>query len=253
MGNLCDNNLAIGYQFPGGFAQFCLLNTETVRFGPICSIPSRLSDTAAALAEPLACCINGMEVSHMKPGMNVLVIGAGPIGLLLCRTAAAFGAGVVALADRDSARVTKAKDLGFDSVFCTEKMSISEIINQFNFQRKYFDRIFIACPSPDAQEQAIEAIAKRGVINLFGGLPGNSRSINISSNILHYREAYLTGSHGSTPRQHSLAMSMIASGRIKTEGLVTHKYPLTKIEQAFNCVENRLGLKVAINPWEEGE
>jgi L-iditol 2-dehydrogenase len=67
------------------------------------------------------------------------------------------------------------------------------------------DLIFTANPVANTQEQAVEVVGKRGVVNLFGGLPKTAKKIEILSNNIHYKEAYLTGSHGSTPHQHKKA------------------------------------------------
>ncbi len=249
IGNLSDINYAIGYQFPGGFAQYCLLNELTVRFGPVTRIPDHVSYDEASLAEPLACCINGLERAFLKPGKTVFVIGAGPVGIILARTASAVGAGLVVLADRDGHRVEQAKRLGLQHVFNSSEVPLRELDARFPKDREGFDIVLTACSSPDAQEEAVEIVAKRGVVNLFGGLPVNTRRISLCSNSIHYKEAYITGSHGSTPRQHKLAVSMIAAGRIEVASLISHRFPLDRIRDAFKAVEQRAGLIVTVKPW----
>src|SRR3989339_1112784 len=83
MGNCCNTNYAMGYQFSGGFAQFCLLEPMVVNFGPITKISDNINMEEAALAEPLACCINGFERVFFSSGKTVLIFGAGPIGIML--------------------------------------------------------------------------------------------------------------------------------------------------------------------------
>lgn len=249
VGNLSDINYAIGYQFPGGFAQYCLLNELTVRFGPVTRIPDHVSYEEASIAEPLACCINGLERTFMAPGKTVLVIGAGPIGILLVRLAEAFGASIVVLAERDALRVEQVRRLGLKNVFHVGDRSVRELDAHFRKDREGFDVVLTACSSPEAQEEAAEVVAKRGVVNFFGGLPGNARRIALSSNNIHYKEAYVTGSHGSTPLQHKLAVGMIASARIDVASLISHRFPLDKVRDAFDKVEGRTGLKVVVNPW----
>ena len=249
IGNLSDINYAIGYQFPGGFAQYCLLNELTVRFGPVTRIPDHVSCEEASIAEPLACCINGMERAFMVPGKTVLVIGAGPVGILLARLAETYGAAVVALAERDPHRVEQARRLGLKNVFHVVDRSLTELDAHFQKDREGFDVVLTACSSAEAQEEAVEVVAKRGVVNFFGGLPGNVRRIALSSNNIHYKEAYVTGSHGSTPLQHKLAVGLISSGRIDVASLVSHRFPLDKVGDAFKEVEGRTGLKVVVDPW----
>jgi L-iditol 2-dehydrogenase len=86
------------------------------------------------------------------------------------------------------------------------------------------------------------------MVNLFGGLPPSARPIQLLSKVIHYKEITVTGSHGSTPRQHALAVDLIASGRINLSGLITHRFPLSAIHHAFQTVQSRTGLKVLVNP-----
>ncbi len=247
MGNCCDENYAMGYQFDGGFAEYCLIKPMVIQYGPICKIPPRVDMEAAALAEPLACCINGLERVFFKGGKSVLVIGAGPVGLLLIQTARTFGSTLTILSDRDTKRLEMAHTWNADYIINNEDTDLLEEVMQIT-KGKGVDVVFTACPSPDAQELALKVVAKRGVINFFGGLPKNSRDIHLQSNDIHYKEVYLTGSHGSTPRHHALAMDLISTGRIDVSKLITHRYPLDDIQEAFEVVKNRSGLKVIIKP-----
>jgi L-iditol 2-dehydrogenase len=250
IGNLSNINYAIGYQFPGGFAQYCLLNELTVRFGPVTRIPSNMSVEEACLAEPLACCINGLERCFMAPGKTILVIGAGPVGILLALTATAFGAGLVVLIDVDGRRVALAKQLGLNNVFSSEMVSVEDFDSWFEKDRQGFDIVLTACSNPAAQEQAIKLVSKRGVVNFFGGLPETERKIEVHSNTIHYKEAYLTGSHGSTPIQHKMAVNMIANGQVQVHPLISYRFSIDEIEKAFAAAEERLGFKVVVKPWE---
>lgn len=247
MANLSDINYAIGYQFPGGYAEYCLLNELTVNFGPVAKIPNNLSFEEASLTEPLACCINGLERAFMEPGKSVLVIGAGPIGILLCRTALAFGAGTVVIVDKDLKRIDQAKDLGLSNAYNMVNTNLQELTRQTT-DTQGFNIVLTACSCPDAQEQAVELVSKRGVVNFFGGLPRDSRLIHIASNIVHYREAYITGSHGSSPRHFKLALQLIANGKVPVRDLISHKFSLENIQQGFEKAEGRHGLKITIMP-----
>ena len=247
MGNLADINYAIGYQFAGGFAQYCLLNKMTVDFGPIEVIPEKIDPLHACLTEPLACCVNGLELCGITPGKTVLVIGGGPIGILICRAAKAFGASLVVLADTNNDRVAKATELGIENVYNNAEIDLEELANKLTGGRG-FDAVLTACPSPKAQEDAVKMIAKRGVVNFFGGLPKGSSSIKIDSNQVHYRECFITGSHGSTPRQFKIALNLINNGQVEVGDLISHSFPLKDIDTAFETVSNYSGMKVVLLP-----
>lgn len=246
MANLSDINYAIGHQFPGGFAEYCLLNELTIKYGPTAKIPVHLSYEEASLTEPLACCINGLERVFIKPGKSMLIIGAGPIGILLCRVAHAFGAGLVVIADNDQGRVQGAKTLGLNS-YNTQNTDLQKLTDELT-DGQGFNGVLTACSVPEVQEMAVNFVSKRGIVNFFGGLPSTSRNINIASNLIHYKEAYVTGSHGSSPRQFKLALQMIASGQIKVADIISHRFELGEIQKAIETAEQRDGLKVAVFP-----
>lgn len=250
MGNCCDINYAVGYQFQGGFAEYCLLNPTIVNYGPVTKIPDGTPLDLAALAEPLACCINGLERVFFSAGKSVLVIGAGPIGIMLIKAAESFGASQTILADVDSKRLGMAEKFGADFLVNSSEENLVSFVDKVTGGRGV-NAVFTACPSADAHETAVQVVAKRGFVNLFGGLPKDARNISISSNMIHYRESYLTGSHGSTPVQHQMALNLISNGRIDLNGLITHKFKLEEIEKAFDTVKNREGLKVLVNPQQE--
>ncbi|MFC1566344.1 alcohol dehydrogenase catalytic domain-containing protein [bacterium] len=247
MGNCCDINYAMGYQFQGGFAEYCLLNPTVIKYGPINKIPDGVEMDHAALAEPLACCINGLERVSFKAGKTVLIMGAGPIGILLMQAARAFGASLVILADIDSTRLEQAKEFNSDYIINTKESVLFDRIMDIT-NEKGVDVVFTACPSPEAQEDVLKVVSKRGYINYFGGLSQTARNISISSNDIHYKEAYITGSHGSTPLQHKKALELIATESVNVSDLITHKFSLDDIEKALMSVKNKEGLKVIVNP-----
>ena len=247
MGNCCEENYAMGYQFAGGFAEYCLIKPMVVSYGPVARVPAGLSLEEAALAEPLGCCLNGLERVSFKPGKSVLIIGAGAIGIMLAETARCFGSPMTMLADIDTNRLEQAAPFNPDHLINSSQNDLLEVVRDLTGGQGA-DIIFTACPSPQAQELAVKAAAKRGSVNFFGGLAQNAGNINISSNDVHYKELLLTGSHGATPVHHALALRLIASGRIKVANLISHRFPLSEIDQAFEMVKQRKGLKVIVRP-----
>jgi L-iditol 2-dehydrogenase len=247
MGNNCAINYALGYQFQGGFAELLPLNRITVNYGPVHHIPDGMSYETATLAEPLACCLNGLERSSLTPGESVLIIGAGPAGILLAEAAAALGATKVILAQRSPRRLELAKSFRADAYIATDEQDIVEAVQDLTGGRGV-DIAITACASPEAQEQALTVVRPRGRVNYFGGLPRGSRNIQLDSNIIHYKECYVHGSHGSVPRQHRVALELLANGQVKVEGLITHRFPLERIADAFAAQEQRSGLKAVVLP-----
>jgi len=247
MGNNCATNLAMGYQFAGGFAEYVLLEPRVVRFGPVHRIPGGLSDDVATLAEPLACAINGYEVAGLRPGETVVVIGAGPIGCMLVEYGRFLGAGKVILVQRSRTRLELARPFGAQVAFSSlDQDPVARV--QAETGGRGADVIFTANSSPEAQEQALQMLGFRARLNLFGGLPPGSRPISFDSNLVHYREAVVTGSHGSVPRHHALALRLLAAGAINGERYITHRYPLTEVHEAFKTAASGEALKVILHP-----
>jgi len=246
--NCCDTNYAIGHQFEGGFCEYMLLNELVVSFGPVKVLSANTNMDDAALAEPLACCINGYERCHMNEGKSIVVFGAGPIGLMLCMLGFEYRASKIILIDPNQKRLDFAKNrVGNIITLCPSEMNVvSEVMSLT--EGTGADLIFTACPSVEAHEQAIQMVAKRGVVNLFGGLPAGSKHIVLDSNYIHYREAYITGSHGSTPEQHAKAVDLIESGRISVKDLITHRFGIDDVNAAYECAASGEAIKVLVTP-----
>jgi len=247
--NCCDINYAVGYQFDGGFSQYMLLNPLIVKHGPLQVVKNDIEPDVAALAEPLGCCINGYERGLIKPKSTIVIFGGGPIGLMLCLLAPIYQAKTVILVEPSEERLEFAKKrLDSISYFINPSKldPIEEIMQLTNGNGA--DLIFTANPVVDTHEQAVKIVAKRGVVNLFGGLPKAARAMVLLSNNIHYKEAYITGSHGSTPQQHKKALDLIESKKLQIDFLITHKFSLRDIQTAFSVAKSGKGLKVVVNP-----
>jgi len=248
LGNNCPINYAIGYQFPGGFAEYILVNEITVKYGPLHKIPDNLSFEEASLAEPLACCLNGYELANLKVGDTVVIVGAGPIGLMLIELAKNVGAGKIILSQRSKERLKIARKFSVDVFVSSLEENFVERVMQ-ETEGEGADVVMVACANPSAQEEALEVVGHRGRVNFFGGLPPGSARIKIDSNLIHYKECFVLGSHGSVPRQHKIALDLLSRGIIKGKNFITHHFNLDEIDEAFEAAEGHQGLKVIVNPW----
>jgi L-iditol 2-dehydrogenase len=247
MANNCAVNYAMGYQFPGGFSEYLLIDPLVISYGPIHKIPDNLDYDEAALAEPLACCINGLELAWVSLGDIVVIIGAGPVGCMMAELARYMGARKVIVSQRSKTRLEMAKKYDIDVLIsATEEDFTQRVMEETGGLGA--DVVATACSSLEAQAQAIPVIKNRGRINFFAGLPKGTDPLILDTNIIHYKESYLFGSHGSTPRHHRMALEMLASGRINARKFISHKFGLDQIMDAFNMVESRQGMKVVVNP-----
>ncbi|MCM8764078.1 MAG: zinc-dependent dehydrogenase [Candidatus Omnitrophica bacterium] len=244
--SMCDNLKAIGYHFDGGFAEYMIVPEIAVRNGCVNKIPENVDFDQASLAEPLACVINGQQLSRVEVGNTVLILGAGPIGCLHAELAKNTGAIKVILADVVQQRLDMAAFTGAITVNSKEK-DIKKFVAEIT-DGKMADRVIVAVGLPEAQEQSLELVAKRGSINFFGGLPKESPFAKLNTNILHYGESYITGTHGSTPLHNQMALELIASGRISINKYISKKIVLEQIKEGLKEAEERKVIKIIINP-----
>lgn len=247
IGNNCAINYAMGYQFPGSFAEYVLLNKLVVEHGPVSRIPDHVSFEEAALAEPLACCLNAMELCQPKLGDTMVVIGAGPLGILLTELGRLMGVTKTIVVNRSRPRLEIAKQYGVDVTICSsEEDAIARVLEETGGAGA--DIILTACPSPQAQADAVLMATNRGRINLFGGLPKGQSIVPIDTNVLHYKEIFLFGSHGALPSHHQRAVDLIGSGRIAIGKYISHRFPLAQTPEAFAAAEGKAGMRVVVTP-----
>lgn len=247
MGTNCAINYAIGYQFPGGFAEYILLNALTVVQGAVHEIPDNLSFDEASLAEPLACAINGLEMSKLEVGDTLLIIGAGPIGCMMIEMGRSMGATNIIVVQRSLRRLEMAKRFGADYYFLADDPDLEKKILEVT-EGEGADVVMVTCASPEAQEMSLRLARHRARVNFFGGLPKDARNISVPSNLIHYKECMVLGTHGSLPRHHKKALKVMAKNMVHPSWYITHRFPLEEIHQAFQVAESHQGLKVVVNP-----
>jgi L-iditol 2-dehydrogenase len=240
--NLCKTNLAIGYQFDGGFSQYMVVNKHVLKNGPIQKF-KKIDPDIACLAEPLACAINGVEKSLQcyssgKPG-SALIFGGGPMGILLAEYLYYNNISNILIIEKNKDRL---KFIETNTKFIAQQSSIQI--------SKKFDLIFTACPAPETHSLSLDLIDTSGVINFFGGLPPDAPKISLNSNSIHYSESVLMGTHGSSPRHHKIALNLLEKNKINLDFLITHKFSLNQIQEAFKVANSGYGQKIIINPNE---
>lgn len=246
IGNNCQINYAMGYQFAGSFAEYVLLNKMVVNYGPIHKIGDGISYEEAALAEPLACVLNGLELSQVKLGDTVVVIGAGPIGMMLVEVAMKMGARVL-LVNRSRPRLEIAKRLGAAAYICSgDEDAVQRVLEETGGLGA--DVVITCNPSPESQVDAIRMAKNRARVNFFGGLPKDRAIVPLDTNLIHYKELFVHGAHGSLPRHHQQAVELINNGIIDMSKFISHRFPLERIEEAIRVAESHEGLRVIVNP-----
>ena len=245
---VCAHQLSMGYQFPGGFAEYMIVPREVLQVEGLNRIPEGLGFAEASLAEPLACVLNGQELARVGAGDVVVIIGSGPIGCLHVRLARSRGAATIILVDLNTERLTKAADLVRpDLAISSESIDPVAAVLEATGGRGA-DVVITAAASGAAQEQGLRMLARRGRLSLFGGLPKDHPTITVDSNLVHYRELTIVGVNGSSPAHNREALRLIASGAVPVTDLITHRLRLDDVLEAIEIVARGDGIKITIEP-----
>jgi L-iditol 2-dehydrogenase len=245
---VCENQLSMGYQFDGGFAEYLVVPRQVLAADGMNRIPDGTDFAEASVAEPLACVLNGQELARVGAGDTVVVVGSGPIGCLHVRLARARGAGRVILLDLNAERLQRAAALvSPDLAIAADGIDPVQAVLDATDGRGA-DVVITAAASGRAQEQGLRMLARRGRLSLFGGLPKDAPEITIDANLVHYRELTIVGVNGSSPRHNAEALHLIATGAVPVADLITDRLPLDRVLDALDLVAEGRAIKITIEP-----
>lgn len=242
--NLCSNPMAMGYEIDGAFADYVRIPARGVQAGNVFAMPSHLSFEKAALAEPLACVINGQDQAQVKAGDVVVILGAGPIGLLHVKLARLRGAKHIIVSQTSALRREAALAAGADLVINPNDENVVERVRTITGGLGA-DVVICAIGKAELANDAIRMVRPRGRVNLFAGFSKGVHA-ELDVNAIHYNELTLTGAFGLTRAQFKSALDMIATGQIEVETMLTHRFALADIQHALETAEQGAALKVII-------
>jgi L-iditol 2-dehydrogenase len=240
--NLCENMIWLW----GAYAEYIKVPARTVLVN-MQEIPSHVSFEEAAITEPLACVLHGVEEANVKLGDTVAVIGAGPIGLLHLLTVKKMGAEKIVMIDLVDERLNVAKELGADETINAGKENSVEKVQQLTGGYGA-DIVIEAIGSPVTWEQALRLARKGGTILEFGGCPPGTE-IKLNTEMLHYGELTVLGAFHTTPLHFRKALNLISSRTVDVRPLVTKRMRLEDIKQAFEILStSKNEIKIVIAP-----
>jgi L-iditol 2-dehydrogenase len=243
--NLCEDL----HYLNGAFAEYMLVPRRFVERN-VHRIPAGLSFERAALAEPLACVLHGIDACELKKyGANgpveILIFGGGPIGLLFVAALARIGH-LPVLADPNPGRLSVGKALG-----ATGTIEIQRGGGQAAFVREQISGgkgfwIAVDCTGqPGVWSDAIESVRPGGLVNLFGGCaPGTS--ISLETHLVHYSELTLKGVYHHRPETFSRAIALLADPAFKADLLLSGTRPISGVVDALRSMMRKETLKVVI-------
>jgi L-iditol 2-dehydrogenase len=248
--NLCERHLLYGYEpFPGAYAEWALVPPIATK--NLIPLPDELPSDLATVADPFACALNGVEMLDVRLGDVVVILGTGPIGCwqaVMCRDR---GASTIYMTDVNKDRLDVA--LGVVGRFVDDAWvtgegddGVEQVMSRTDGRGA--DRVSVAAPSKQAQQAALEMAAKRARVVYFAGLPKHDPVSPLDMNQLHYKELAILGAYGATHRQYRITMDYLNRRKDDLAPVVTHRFPLERIGEAFATIRDGTGLKMVIVP-----
>jgi L-iditol 2-dehydrogenase len=229
--NLCPNVVFAGHgDCDGGLREYLSWPTEALHL-----LPASMDGAAGAMLEPLGVAIHSFDLGHVHLGSDVAVVGCGPIGLLLIQVARAAGARVTLAVDPLPHRREAAHGAGAELVAAPEDVPAGADV----------DVAFEVAGTDEAVDLAMQA-ARPGARVVLAGIPGDDRT-SFSASLARRKGltiAMVRRMNAVYPR----AISLVERGLVDVDGLVTHRYPLAEIDEAFRVAAARTGLKVVVEP-----
>src|ERR1700729_1365821 len=230
--NLCEDLLFNN----GAYAEYLRIPARIVEKNTLI-VPDEVPLEPAALTEPLACVVRGLEESGAQAGDSMVVIGAGPIGLMFMHVAELAGVKVIAVVKRE------------DQIEAARLFSASEVVQLGNVENvveatraltpdgRGADVVIEAVATPATWGWAVDMVRKGGVVNFFGGPPSGTR-VELDTNRLHYNNIELQATFHHTPASVREALALIASGRFKAAQYITGRAGLAELPALFSRMAN---------------
>lgn len=237
--NLCENLTAVGVNYDGGFAEFCRVPAVQAY-----KLPESISLDEAAMTEPLACCIHGIDRAEIVPGSNVVVLGGSTIGSMIIQLAKLAGARHVIISEPDERKRHLGGLLGADvQVDPLSQDVLGEVMEVTGVGA---DVVIEAAGRLETAELAPK-LARRGGTILQFGVVSPDKLARISPYEVFYRELTLRGSFVN-PFTHSRAIELLETKQIDVMALVSHRFSLDDIGRALETAQGKDTIKILLTP-----
>ena len=224
--NLCDHLLFLN----GAYARSIVVPARLVQKN-LLRLKPETDFCDAALVEPLACVVQGVEDARLRAGQRVLVIGAGPIGLMFVALARHLGCHVT-VAGRGKKRLETARGLGAEVVLNVgEQSGLVDAVPAGSV----FDVVIEAVGKPETWEAAVRLVRKGGTINFFGGCPSGT-TVSLDTSVIHYSNLTLCASFHHTPRTVRRALEFIEAGVVRSDDFVDGECTLEELPTLFRSM-----------------
>ncbi len=232
---------------PCGCAEYFRVPEPNVERGAILKLPSHISFEVGTLTEPTACCIRALNKSRLKVGDDVLIIGAGPIGLTMVDLLKLHGGCTTIVSETIEFRRKSAENFGADYVVNPEQEDLQDRVRKITDDRGA-DLVILAAAGSEAIIQGLGCVRKGGQILLFGA-PHRGEILSYDVSKIFINEIHITPSYSTTEIETKAALELIGNNKLNVHKLITNTFPLTDTLNAIKfAAESKNALKVLIEP-----
>ncbi len=230
---------------PGGFSELFRVPKWIVDHGGVLTLPDSVSFEEGSFVEPLACCVRALNRMGVPKGGEVLIAGAGPMGLMILQLLLLRGAGGVVVSEPSPYRLEFAEGAGAEAVVNPLEEDVVEMAQRLTDGRGV-DLAVVATGSPQALREAVRAVRRGGKVGLVGIPEANATLDGVSE--LVTREVSIVSSNAATEEETREALKLIVEGRVDVSSLVTHRVPLSRFSQAVKLAQRAESMKVLVVP-----
>ena len=243
--NLCQTRGIFGFSRDGGFAEYLPVPLSGALVGALTKLPENVDFALATLTEPLACCLNAQEKIGIKSGDTVLIIGAGPLGLLHAGAARASGATSILFSEVDSKRRQRVVSPWGDQVIDPLAEDLAAVVMELT-AGKGADVLLLATSGSGLNESFLNLLGRGGRVSLFSGMPVASTRVELDLNLIHYQELVLAGAYGCAARHNAAAVALLAGGKMPFAELISHRFSLAETVAGVELTKTKEAFKVIV-------
>lgn len=232
---LCESMEAIGVTRDGGFEEYSVV-PEAQAFLLAPELPMEFG----AMAEPVACCLHGIDLAGIRPGQTVCVVGGGAIGLIMCQLALLSGAARVFLSEPDEKRRQVGLSLGVTRAVDPTAPGGAEALENCA-------DVVIECVGNLPAVKSAFRFAKKGATVVLFSVPKPDAAFDLPLFDVYKKELTIRGSFVN-PDTHARAVALLNSGKLDFSGIITHRFPLDQLPEAIAMQMSSDSIKVVVCP-----
>lgn len=230
---------------PGGFSQFLLVTGKSVETGTFV-LPESMRFEQATFIEPLATAVRALRTVGLKQGHSVLVLGSGVTGMLIIKLARAMGAGTIIATDASPYRLEKARQFGASHAILPDE-DIPAFMRKVN-EGRLADIVILCVGALPAVKTALTSIGRGGTL-LFFAVPKPGETVDVDFNPFWRNDITIKTSYGAIPLDNMEAIDFISQGKVTVSDMVTHRFGIDKIGEAFvTGARPDICMKIIIEP-----